>query len=140
MLDELRRVALFSSGVAELTRHQAERIVKDFVKSGEVRRQQASSTVKDLLETSKVARTELIRLVRSEIQNQIAGLGLVTKRDLERLERRITRLESSSRKKTTARSGSSAATRAKSTDAKSSTAAKKSSASSARNPARKTST
>src|SRR5687767_12241576 len=43
MLDELRRVALFSSGVAELTRHQAERIVKDFVKSGEVRRQQAST-------------------------------------------------------------------------------------------------
>ena len=134
MLDELRRVALFSSGVAELTRHQAERIVKDFVKSGEVRRQQASSTVKDLLETSKVARTELVRLVRSEIQNQIAGLGLVTKRDLERLERRIARLEAGSRKKTTARSGTSTGTRSKST------AAKKSSASSKGNPAPKTST
>lgn len=101
MLDELRRVALFSSGVAELTRHQAERIVKDFVKTGEVRRQQASSAVKELLETSKIARTELVRLVRSEIQNQVAGLGLVSKRDLERLERRIARLESSSKKKST---------------------------------------
>lgn len=132
MLDELRRVALFTSGVAELTRHQAERIVRDLVKGGEVRRQQASSTVKDLLETSKMARTELVRLVRSEIQNQIAGLGLVTKRDLDRLERRIARLESSSRKKSTTRS--SAGSRSKSTTSE------RSSGSSAGNPSRKTPT
>ena len=101
MFDELRRVALFSSGVAELTRHQAERIVKDLVKSGDVRRQQASSAVKELIDTSKVARGELVNLVRAEIQNQIGSLGVVTKRDLDRLERRVTRLESA-KKKTTA--------------------------------------
>ena len=121
MLDELRRVALFSSGVAELTRHQAERIVKDFVKSGDVRRQQASGVVKELLESSKIARTELVRLVRSEIQNQVAGLGLVSKRDLERLERRIARLESgATRKKTTSKSSASKKTTAKKTTSRSS--------------------
>jgi polyhydroxyalkanoate synthesis regulator phasin len=107
MLDELRRVALFTSGVAELTRHQAERIVKDFVKSGEVRRKQAGSAVKELMETSKAARKELARLIRSEIQNQIEGLGLATKRDLERIDRRVSRLEAgrkkTSTKKTTTR-------------------------------------
>lgn len=101
MLDELRRVGLFTSGVAELTRHQAERIVKDFVKSGDVRRKQASVAVKELMETSKVARTELARLIRSEIQNQIEGVGLATKRDLERIDRRVSRLETE-RKKTPA--------------------------------------
>jgi polyhydroxyalkanoate synthesis regulator phasin len=101
MWDELRRVALFTSGVAELTRHQAERIVKDLVKSGDVRRKQARSAVKELMETSKTARKELSRLVRSEIQNQVEGLGLATKRDLDRVDRRVTRLEGGKKKTTT---------------------------------------
>ena len=76
MRDDLRRVALFGSGVAELTRHRAEQIARD------------------LLERSKQNRDEMMKVIRGEIQNQIASLGVATKRDLERLERRIGRLES----------------------------------------------
>ena len=133
MRDELRRAALFSSGVAELTRHQTEKIVKELVKGGEGRRKQASSVVKDILDTSKTAGSELTRVIRAEIRNQMASLGIVTKRDLERLERRVARLESS-KKKTTARSSSS---RTRSTASKST--ASKPSGSSA-NPPSKTST
>ena len=100
MLDELRRVALFSSGVAELTRHQAEQIIKDLVKSGDVRRQQASTAARELVDRSRQNRKELLRFVRSEIQNQIESLGLATKRDLERMERRIARLEGDRKKAT----------------------------------------
>lgn len=132
MLDELRRVALFTSGVAELTRHQAERIVKDFVKSGEVRRKQARSAVKELMETSKVARGELARLIRSEIQNQIESLGLATKRDLERLDRRVARLESGGKKTT----GGTRKTAAKKTSTRKKTTA---TSSGSAKPARKTS-
>ena len=130
MLDELRRVALFSSGVAELTRHQAEQVVKDLVKSGDLRRKQASTAAKELVDRSKQNRKELLRFVRSEIQNQIEGLGLATKRDLERLERRITRLETdrkssgspakkTSAKKTTAKKTTAKKTTSKSTASKS---------------------
>jgi polyhydroxyalkanoate synthesis regulator phasin len=91
--DELRRMALFGSGVAELTRHRAEQIVKDLVKVGDVRKGQASGVVKDLLDRSKQNRQEIIKLVRGEIRNQIEALGVATKRDFERLERRVTRLE-----------------------------------------------
>lgn len=69
-------MALFGSGVAELTRHRAEQIARE------------------LVERSKQNRDELLRLIRGEIQNQIEALGVATKRDLERLERRVTRLES----------------------------------------------
>lgn len=68
-------MALFGSGVAELTRHRAEQLARD------------------LVERSKQNRDELLRLIRGEIQNQIQALGVATKRDLERLERRVTRLE-----------------------------------------------
>lgn len=94
MLDELRRVALFTSGVAELTRHRAEQIVKDLVQRGDVRREQASAAVREIMDASRQSRQELIRFVRGEIQAQVANLGVASKRDLERLERRIVRLES----------------------------------------------
>lgn len=68
-------MALFGSGVAELTRHRAEQLARD------------------LVERSKQNRDEVLKLVRGEIQNQIQSLGVATKRDLERLERRVTRLE-----------------------------------------------
>ncbi len=75
MRDEVRRMALFGSGVAELTRHRAEQIARD------------------LVERSKQNRDELMRLIRAEIQNQIRSLGVATKRDLERIERRVARSE-----------------------------------------------
>ena len=95
MLYELRRVALFTSGVAELTRHRAEQIVKDLVQHGDVRREQASAAVRDIMDASRQSRNELLRFVRSEIRAQLANLGVASKRDVERLERRIARLEQS---------------------------------------------
>jgi polyhydroxyalkanoate synthesis regulator phasin len=91
-------MALFGSGIAELTKHRAEQMVKDLVKGGEIGPKGASSLVKDLVDRSRENRKELVRFVRGEIKNQIEGLGLATKRDFERLERRIGRLEDTAKK------------------------------------------
>lgn len=100
MFEELRRVALITSGVAELTRNRAEQVVKDLVKAGDVRKDQTSGLVKELLRRSQENRRELTRFVRSEITHQIESLGLASAKDLQRLERRITRLESTAPKVT----------------------------------------
>jgi polyhydroxyalkanoate synthesis regulator phasin len=119
MRDELRRWTLMGSGIAELTRNRAESIVKDMVAAGDVKRQQASKAVKELIESSRANRQEFLKIVRSEIQGQIENLGVATKRDFERLERRIARLESSPRpaprKKTTRKSTAKKPTARKST-------------------------
>lgn len=83
MRDDLRRVALFGSGVAELTRHRAEALARD------------------LIERSKENRSEFLRIIRDEISNQLESLGVATKRDVERLERRVARIEANSKKKST---------------------------------------
>lgn len=123
MLDELRRMALITSGVAELTRSKAEKVVKDLVKAGDIRRDNASGLVKELMKRSSENRAELTRFVSSEIRSQVEKLGLASTRDLERLERRITRLENSAKgaAKTTK---SPAKTSAKKTTAKKVTAKK----------------
>lgn len=126
MLEELRRMALITSGVAELTKNRAEAVVKDLVKAGDIRKDQTSGLVKELLRRSQENRKELTRFVRSEITHQIEGLGLASGKDLERLERRITRLESTAPKVTKAASvsGSSSKTAAKKTASKQSSAKK----------------
>ena len=93
MRDEIRRVVLITSGVVELTANRAEAIVRDLIKSGELPGGQATQVVKDLMERSKQNRKEILNLVRTEIGNQTDALGLASKRDIERLERRVARLE-----------------------------------------------
>jgi polyhydroxyalkanoate synthesis regulator phasin len=134
MLDELRRVALVTSGVAELTRNRAEQIVRDLVRSGDVRRDKASSTVKELLTFAKENRREVLVMLRDEVRSQVESLGVATKRDLDRLERRLERLEnrseraqaatSEARSKTTAKKITAKKTTAKKSTAKKSTAKK----------------
>ena len=98
MFDELRRMALFGSGIAELTRYRAEQMVKDLVRAGDLRREQAQGAVKEMLEMARSNRKELLGLVRAEIKDQVAGLGFASARDAERLERRVARLEDDVRK------------------------------------------
>ena len=93
MRDEIRRMALITSGVVELTRNRAEAIVRDLIKSGDLSGGQATQAVKDLMERSKQNRDEILNLIRSEIRNQTDSIGLASKRDIERLERRVARLE-----------------------------------------------
>jgi polyhydroxyalkanoate synthesis regulator phasin len=91
VLEEMRRLALFTSGVAELTRHRAEQIVKTMMSDSSGAG--ASAMVRQLVETSRHNRQELLRLIGAEIRDQVESLGLATARDLERLERRVERLE-----------------------------------------------
>jgi polyhydroxyalkanoate synthesis regulator phasin len=121
--DEIRRIALFASGVGDLTRNRAEQIAKELVKSGEVRRDQAAGWAKTLFDASAENRQEIIRFIRTEMQHQVQALGLATTKDLERLEHRLDRVEATSRRMT-AKSTVAKKTAAKKAVAKKTTAVK----------------
>jgi polyhydroxyalkanoate synthesis regulator phasin len=81
-----------------ITREQAEAVVKDLVKAGEVQQKRAKKAVDELLERSRKNAEELSKLVRHEIQSQISALGIATKEDLARLERKLTKASSATKK------------------------------------------
>jgi polyhydroxyalkanoate synthesis regulator phasin len=93
VLEEMRRLAIFTSGVAELTRNRAEQVVKTFMSD----HPEASAAVKQLVEISKQNRQELLRVIAQEMHDQVEALGLASKSDLERIERRLARLEERAR-------------------------------------------
>ena len=97
MRDDLRRVATFTSGIAEMTRNRAEDFVRNWVRSGDVGRDNASAIVRDLVEWSAANGRELASFVRTEVATQLNSLGVATRSDVERIEERLERIEESLR-------------------------------------------
>jgi polyhydroxyalkanoate synthesis regulator phasin len=94
----------------QMTREQAEAVVKDLVKAGELQQKRAKKAVDELLERSRKNAEDLRKLVRHEMQSQISALGIATKDDLARLERKLTKAGSTTKKSAPAKkAGSSSA-------------------------------
>ena len=87
--DMLKRYLDAGMAFTQLTRARAEAIVKDLVKAGELQREQTQDALEDLLERSRKNTDQLRDLVRKEIREQLAGIGLATKDDIARLERKL---------------------------------------------------
>lgn len=75
----------------EITRSQAQRIVRQLVKEGQVAESRARAYVDELVNRSRKRTDDLRKLVRKEIRSQLSSLGLATKQDLARLERKLTK-------------------------------------------------
>jgi polyhydroxyalkanoate synthesis regulator phasin len=73
----------------ELRRSQAHRLATDLVAQGQLARDQIGAAVDELIEISRRRSEELRSIVSTEVQRQLSALGLVTKRDLDALERRL---------------------------------------------------
>jgi polyhydroxyalkanoate synthesis regulator phasin len=82
----------------QMTREQAEAVVRDLVKAGELQQKRAKKAVDELVDRSRKNAEELSKLVRHEIQTQISALGIATKEDLARLERKLTKSASGAKK------------------------------------------
>jgi polyhydroxyalkanoate synthesis regulator phasin len=73
----------------DLRRSQARQIVSELVAQGQLARDQATATVDEMLDLSRRRREDLRSFVQSEIQRQVRALGIATRDDLDRLERKI---------------------------------------------------
>lgn len=83
----------------QMTQSRAEAIVKDLVKAGEVQAQRTEELVNQLVERSRKNTDRLLEVVRKEVRDQIAGLGLATKDDIARLEKKLASTKAAPKKK-----------------------------------------
>jgi len=87
--DLFRRSLDAGMSFVDLTRERAEVVVKEWVDAGDLGKGKAKKAVDELLDRSHRLSEELRALVRREIGEQLAALGVVTRDDLARLEARI---------------------------------------------------
>lgn len=90
--DLFKRYLEIGASVLGMSRERAESIVRDLVASGEVAKGQATKAADWLVERGKTGSEEIAELVRREIRQQIAALGVATKDDIARLQAQIEEL------------------------------------------------
>lgn len=93
MKDVIRKIGLLGVGVAALTEEKLREIVKDMEKRGELSKEEGKALVEEILEERKKQRAEVGERVSREVERAMTKTGLATKDDVEKLEKRLKKLE-----------------------------------------------
>jgi polyhydroxyalkanoate synthesis regulator phasin len=70
----------------QVTRKRAEAIVRDLVKSGQLRVEDAQAAIEQLTERGRESTERMLAVIRDEVAKQLKAIGVLTKKDLGRLE------------------------------------------------------
>jgi polyhydroxyalkanoate synthesis regulator phasin len=87
--DLFKRSLEAGTSFLDMTRERAEAMVKDWVDAGDLGKGRAQKAVEQVLDRSRKASDELRAMVRKEIGDQLAALGVATREDIARLEAKI---------------------------------------------------
>jgi polyhydroxyalkanoate synthesis regulator phasin len=87
--DLFKRSLEAGTSFLDMTRERAESMVKEWVDAGDLGKGRAQKAVEQVLERSRKASDELRAMVRKEIGDQLAALGVATREDIARLEAKI---------------------------------------------------
>jgi polyhydroxyalkanoate synthesis regulator phasin len=82
----------------EMRRTQARAVANDLVAQGHLARDQVATAVDDIVDMSRRRTDDLRKIVRKEVQRQLSALGVATKSDLAKLERRIAKMNRETKK------------------------------------------
>ena len=91
--DLLKRYLDAGVAFTQMTQSKAEAIVRDLVRAGEVQTGDARQRVEELLDRSRRNTDSLVKLVREEVNGQVAKLGLVPRKDLDAVRRELAELK-----------------------------------------------
>jgi polyhydroxyalkanoate synthesis regulator phasin len=88
-LDAIRKYLEAGMAFTQTTRAKAEEVVSNLVRSGELQTEQTQQQVQELMERSRENTDRVVKAVRGEVMSQLSTLGLATKADLAKLERKV---------------------------------------------------
>lgn len=89
----LQRYLEAVNGVTSLTRANAERLVKQMVRQGEVASDQVTDRVQELLDRSRRNRELLSTLVTAEVRRVVRTMGLATNDEVLSLRKQVADLK-----------------------------------------------
>jgi polyhydroxyalkanoate synthesis regulator phasin len=98
--DLLKRYLDAGVAFTQMTQQKAEEVVRDLVRAGEIQTEDARKRVEELVDRSKQNSEGIIALVRAEVQNQVAKLGLVPKSELDAVRRELAQVKAQQPKTT----------------------------------------
>jgi polyhydroxyalkanoate synthesis regulator phasin len=92
--DAIKGYLALATGLTDVTRQRATSAAKALVAQGEATAGQVQALADDLVAQSKSNREAVVSLVRYEVDKALGRVGLVSKDEVEALQKRIKTLES----------------------------------------------
>jgi polyhydroxyalkanoate synthesis regulator phasin len=93
MMDFIKKGLALGLGLAVTSKEQAEKMVHELVKKGELSLEESIDIMDQWIRQKKERKVELQCIVREEFKQMMAKLDLATKDDIKKLEQRIQQLE-----------------------------------------------
>ncbi len=93
MFDLLKKTILTGIGIASLTKDKIEELGKKISEESKLSAEEGKKLVNDLLKQSEKAREDLENQVQKLVKIALEKLDIPTREDLNRLEKRIIKLE-----------------------------------------------
>ena len=93
MFDLLKKTILTGIGIASMTKDKIEKLGKKISEESKLTAEEGKKFVNDLLKQSEKARENLEAQVQKFVKNALEKLDIPTREDLNRLEKRIKKLE-----------------------------------------------
>lgn len=98
MTNMIKKGLTLGLGLVVTTKEQAEKIVDELVKRGELKQEESKEFIEEILEKGKGTKIELEQIINKKTTELLGELNVATKKDIERLEKRIVRLENQQNK------------------------------------------
>ncbi|ANB57315.1 hypothetical protein GFC29_736 [Anoxybacillus sp. B7M1] len=92
-MDMIRKMLAFGLGLASVSKEQAEKLVDELVKRGELSLEESKDVIDQWIRQKEEGKAEFQRAVREQLKQMLDKLDLATKEDIRQLEERIQRLE-----------------------------------------------
>ncbi|THF73035.1 phasin family protein [Cohnella fermenti] len=92
MRDLISKAVSLGLGIAVATKEQAEKLVDELVKKGEMSRAESFAFVDELLKKGEETQSKVEALVQEKVQKVVGDRKWATREDIERLERRLDQL------------------------------------------------
>ena len=92
MFDLFKKGVLMGLGAITMTKEKIEQVVDELIKKGELTQDERAKAIKDLLKKAEEQEKAFADKVSVEVNKAIVKLGVLTKKDLERLEKKIDEL------------------------------------------------
>lgn len=91
--DTLKKMGLLGIGILTLTQEKLEELTQEMIKKGEISREEGKKLVKDVLSEREKQLKDIQDKIGETLKETLKKGGIVTKSDIEALERKIGKLE-----------------------------------------------
>ena len=98
MSDTLHKSFSFGVGAFALTKEKIEQVVQELIEKGEVSREESPKLIKNLIARAEEEKQALDSRIEAAQERALHRLGVITRKDFEKLDRKLDELLAKTRK------------------------------------------